>query len=168
MRVYIRDITLSDTNNVLKWRNSPSVRIFFIHQEEITEKEHLDWIKNKVETGLVKQFIICSVDDDKPIGSVYFSNIDYKNSKAEYGIFIGENDAKYAGCGTEAGILAVEYAFNVMKIHKIYLRVFADNIRAIKSYEKIGFVTEGFFKDDVIIKGKFADIVFMGIINNNS
>ena len=51
-----------------------------------------------------------------------------------------------------------------MKLNRVFLRVFADNPRAIKSYENAGFKYEGTFRDDVIIDGTGYDMVFMGIL----
>ena len=52
-----------------------------------------------------------------------------------------------------------------MGIHKVFLRVFADNKRAVNSYKKIGFVEEGYSKDEVYIDGKYRDMIFMAIFN---
>ena len=46
------------------------------------------------------------------------------------------------------------------------LRVFSDNIYAIKAYQKAGFKYEGIAKDNILLpNGKYQDIVFMAIIN---
>ncbi|SEB00901.1 Acetyltransferase (GNAT) domain-containing protein, partial [Pseudobutyrivibrio sp. ACV-2] len=57
--------------------------------------------------------------------------------------------------------LIVDYAFSHLSMHKIYLRVLSDNIRAYKSYEHAGFVKEGLFHDDVCIDGLYHDVIFM-------
>jgi RimJ/RimL family protein N-acetyltransferase len=44
------------------------------------------------------------------------------------------------------------------------LHVFKTNIRAIRSYEKIGFVKEGLLRKAAHIDGKYLDIVVMGIL----
>ncbi len=115
--------------------------------------------------NFVKQFIICEMATGKLIGSVYFRDIDKENHKAEYGIFIGEESLCGKGVGTEAGKLALKYAFDTCGIHKVFLRVFADNKRAVNSYKKIGFVEEGYSKDEVYIDGKYRDMIFMAIFN---
>lgn len=51
-------------------------------------------------------------------------------------------------------------------MHRIYLRVLADNERAIRSYEHAGFVKEGLAHDDVWIEGRPYDVIFMAIYNN--
>ena len=67
-------------------------------------------------------------NNDRPVGSVYFRDIDHDNKKAEYGIFIGEADAAGRGIGSETARLAADYARDVLKLHKLMLRVFADNV----------------------------------------
>ena len=92
-QIYMRPITEADTDNIIGWRNSERVRRNFIYQEDFTRQGHQNWLKTKVATGEAIQFILCETQDDRPVGSVYFRDIDEKNRKAEYGIFIGEADA---------------------------------------------------------------------------
>ncbi len=165
--IYLRPITLTDTDNIVKWRNSPAVRKNFIYQAPFTQASHLHWMETKVATGEVVQYMICDTTTDAPLGSVYLRDIDPVHKKAEYGIFIGETYARGRGVGTAASLLMLQIAFEELHLHRIYLRVFADNAAAIKSYEKAGFVQEGCFHHDVCIDGVFRDMIFMAKINAN-
>ena len=109
--------------------------------------------------------IICDKADNTPLGSVYIRDIDHTHHKGEYGIFIGEEAARGRGIGTEAAKLMIQYGFEELGLHRIYLRVLSSNKQAIRSYEKAGFEQEGCLKDDVCINGKFVDIVWMAIVN---
>ena len=113
--------------------------------------------------------IICLKDDKYeegiPVGSVYIRDIDRNHNKAEYGIFIGEESARGKGIGSQTAVLMIQYCFEQLKLHRLFLRVFAENKQAICSYEKAGFVQEAYLKDDVRIQGEYRDIVYMGIIN---
>ena len=60
----------------------------------------------------------------------------------------------------------IHYSFNVLKMHRIYLEVFADNERALKLYEKSGFKKEGILRDKILKNGVFKDVLIMGVINN--
>ncbi|MFE1244368.1 GNAT family N-acetyltransferase [Fictibacillus sp. NPDC058756] len=46
-------------------------------------------------------------------------------------------------------------------LHKLWLTVFSGNEKAVLVYEKVGFITEGRQKNQVIIDGKFEDEIFM-------
>lgn len=159
--IYLRKMEVSDTDKIVEWRNKDRVRRNFIYQEPFTKEGHLSWIKNHVETGHVVQFIICEKESDRPVGSVYFRDIDTQKSCAEYGIFIGEDDAVGKGYGTLAAKLAVLYAFEELGLNYIFLRVFEDNIGARRSYEKAGFQLIEGKKDDIVIDGNIRKMIFM-------
>lgn len=164
-KIYLRLMTIEDTDRIINWRNNPRVRNCFIYRKPFTKKGHLEWIKDKVNTGEVIQFIICENGTDRPVGSVYFRDINKEHHNAEYGIFIGEDDAAGQGIGSEVCRLACRYGFTVEKWHKIRLRVFPDNQAAIRSYERAGFKREACLKDEVCIDGVYRDVLLMGLIN---
>lgn len=158
--VSIRPITYDDTENIIRWRNSDGVRKRFIYQGLFTKESHENWMKTMVETGKVVQFII--VCDGKDVGSVYLRDIDYDKKEAEYGIFIGEEDLRGCGVGTKSAELITEYAFEEMKLDRLFLRVHANNERAVRSYEKAGFVKNG-KSEIVVIDGAETEIIFMSL-----
>ena len=162
--VYLRQMQISDTDNVIAWRNNPRVRHNFIYQGLFTAEGHLNWIKTQVEPGHVVQFIICEKDSDRAVGSVYFRDIDRERKCAEYGIFIGEDDAVGKGYGTQAARLALSYAFSEMQLEFVFLRVFADNTRARKSYERAGFRLVKNKQDEIVTEKEARTVVFY-IIN---
>ena len=109
--------------------------------------------------------IICETETDAPVGSVYVRDIDHAHKKAEYGIFIGDPGARGKGYGTAAARLMIQYCFEELGLLRLFLRVYADNFAAIRSYEKAGFEREAYLREDVYINGQYRDIVLMGILN---
>lgn len=160
----IRPITEADTDKIVRWRNAPSVMEHFIYRTPLTAEGHLNWYRSRVQTGEVAQFMITDNETGEEVGSVYLRDIDPVNKKCEYGVFIGEDSCRGKGIGSAAAKLALEYAFEELGLNRVFLRVFADNTRAIKSYENAGFKYEGTFREDVIIDGTGCDMVFMGIL----
>ncbi|MCI9073686.1 MAG: UDP-4-amino-4,6-dideoxy-N-acetyl-beta-L-altrosamine N-acetyltransferase [Lachnospiraceae bacterium] len=165
MSIYLRPMTGEDTDLIVSWRNQEAVRRNFIYQELFTRESHRQWIRTMVETGRVVQMMICEEEGDRPVGSVYLRDIDRQHNRAEYGIFIGGEGARGKGYGTMAARLMIRYAFRELGLHRLFLRVFADNVRAIRSYEKAGFEREAYLREDVCIQGQYRDMVLMGILN---
>lgn len=159
--VRLRPIADADTDLIVKWRNTPSVVQNFIFRQTFTPEMHRNWLATKVATGQVVQYIIIDKADDKPIGSVYYRDIDGHNRSAEYGIFIGEESARGKGLGTETAKLFTDFGFAELQLHRISLRVLAENTAARRSYEKAGFVQEGIFRDMELLDGQYRDVVFM-------
>ncbi len=159
--VTLRPITEEDTNLIVKWRNNSRVRDNFIFQKEFNKQIHEKWLKEVVEKGQAIQYIICLGKEYRPIGSVYFSHV--SEESAEFGIFIGEDDLTGKGFGQRAARLILEKGFEEIGFGEIYLRVFTDNIVAIKSYEKSGFVKEELLKDVECTSGIKRDMYRMKI-----
>ncbi len=166
--IYLRLMTYDDTDLIVEWRNSEAVRKNFIYQAHFTREGHEHWMKTKVATGEVVQMIICDIATGAPLGSVYIRDIDRQHSKAEYGIFIGEASARGRGVGTAVARLMLRYCFEEEHLHRIYLRALAGNEQAIRSYEKAGFVKEGYLQDDVCIDGQYRDIVWMAVVSERN
>ena len=163
--VYFRPITLEDTDRIISWRNSDRVRKNFIDQRPFTRQGHLNWMETRVAAGEVVQFILCETGTDRPVGSVYIRDIDRKNEKGEYGIFIGEADAAGKGYGTLAAKGAIAFARDTLKLHKLSLRVFADNTAAVRSYEKAGFRQEALLRDEIRnADGSRRDLILMAVL----
>lgn len=164
-QVYLRPIELADTDLILKWRNSDSVRKYFIYQKPFTKEGHEKWLKEEVGTGKVVQMIICLKNNDQPIGSTYIRDIDYEHQKGEYGIFIGEDAARGKGVGTSVAKMMIDYAFQTLHLHRLLMRVFAENASSIACNERAGYEREGYLRDDVYVNGEFRDIILMSVIN---
>ncbi len=168
-KVFLRKITYDDTPCIVKWRNNERVRNNFIYREVFTEEGHNSWMKNKVDTGEVIQLIICEKSTERPVGSVYLRDVDMNMKEAEYGIFIGEDDALGKGYGNEAATLMCEYAAREIGLKRLILRVFTDNEPARKSYEHAGFVktedlpgvesSDGEVRDMILMEKKLTDMV---------
>lgn len=161
-RVYLRPITVEDTDDIIRWRNSDTVRPYFIYQKPFTREGHLNWLRTMVDTKKCYQFIICENGTDRPLGSTYLRDYDEEHNRIEYGMFLGETSK---GIGGEIVRLTLAFGFEDLNIHKIFCRVFADNIRSIKGCERGGFHREAYLEDEVFVNGKYRDMVLLAAIN---
>ena len=164
-KVSLRLITRDDTDLIVKWRNNKRIRNHFVYREPFTREIHENWLITKVDTGKVVQMIICENSrDNRPVGSVYLRYDDDNSKIAEYGIFIGEDDAVGKGYGNETASLTVEYAKNKLGLDKLILRVFSYNKIAQKSYEHAGFRKSGELPMVVCSDGQKSDMILMELV----
>jgi RimJ/RimL family protein N-acetyltransferase len=77
------------------------------------------------------------------IGMVSCYNIDCKHHSGELGVYLGEKTFWGHGYGTDAVVAFVRHLFSHLGFLSIYLHTYESNLRAQRSYTKIGFdVTE--------------------------
>jgi RimJ/RimL family protein N-acetyltransferase len=109
------------------------------------------------------EFRIRTLADDKLIGFVEL-DVAWNHQNAWVGIGIGEADYRGRGYGSDALRVAVSYAFRELGLYRVSLGVFAYNQRAIRAYEKVGFVHEGALRGALYRDGQHFDNLFMGIL----
>jgi len=163
-KIYLIPIQLGDAEDYVRWRNSDFVMSHFFVKEPFTVEGQLNWIKNKVLTGEVVQFIVCDKADNVKIGSTYLINIDKDNKKCEFGLLIGEPEYAGGGRGSEMAKLTSDYALQYMDMYKVYCRIMADNYPSMRACENGGFFKEGLFKADKWVEGKPKDVWYLGKI----
>lgn len=107
-------------------------------------------------------FSIITTEGHFPIGYVTLKGINYDKATAELGIAIMDSRYFSSGYGSDALILAADFAFNNLQLLTIGLTVFPSNIRAIKAYEKVGFtIVDVLEKAWTMPDGERADMLLM-------
>ena len=109
-------------------------------------------------------FAIHTLADDRLIGVIGLEVTQWIHGDAYVGIGIGERDDWGKGYGTDAMRVILRFAFCELNLHRVSLTVFEYNPRAIRSYEKAGFVVEGRLRDWLNREGRRWDMIHMGIL----
>lgn len=130
----------------------------------LTFEEEEKWFQQQSAFKDTYNFAIETLDEGKYIGGCGINHLDWKNSVATVGIFIGDKDYLSKGYGTDAMYTLVGFIFNQMNINKVKLNVYSFNERAIKSYKKCGFKIEGTLRQEIFRDGKYHDEYVMGIL----
>jgi UDP-4-amino-4,6-dideoxy-N-acetyl-beta-L-altrosamine N-acetyltransferase len=141
MHIDLKNFTyLSETekNNILLWRNHPNIKRWMYTSYNITKEEHFNFIKT-LEKDESKQYFMVQYNTEA-IGVIYFTDIDYNKKVAEFGIYANPDKKGY---GKYLMTSITDYAFDVMKLNRIYAEVFANNNKAIKLYRKFSFIQVG-------------------------
>jgi RimJ/RimL family protein N-acetyltransferase len=111
-------------------------------------------------------FTLRTLENNKLIGFVVLFNIKWSSQSAEMAMGIGETDYWGKGYGSDGLRLLLNYAFNELNLHRVGLTVLDYNERAIKAYERAGFVREGVKRQAVQREGQRYDLVCYSLLRD--
>ncbi len=107
------------------------------------------------------------VSDGTFIGEVVLNDLDEDNQSMNFRIGL-DPEHLGQGYGTEATRAVLNYGFDMVKLHRISLSVYAFNPRAQRVYEKCGFVKEGLERDALFWDGQWVDSVLMSVLSSDA
>jgi UDP-4-amino-4,6-dideoxy-N-acetyl-beta-L-altrosamine N-acetyltransferase len=151
------NLSLDEKKMVLDWRNHPNIKKWMYTQEDITLNNHLKFLEQLAENKDKLYFLVKK--NQKFIGVVDFYNF-YNKTSAEFGLYSNPYN-KIPGVGRILEEVAIDYAFKNLKIKKLKLEVFAENIQVINLHKKYKFVETS----SKIINNK--KVICMELINEN-
>lgn len=164
-RLYLRPLEESDIPTCLRWINDPEVTRTLATYRPWNELREREWFQGNYKDDREIVLAITLKENDKHLGNIGLHAIQWKDRQAELGIMIGEREEWDKGYGAEAIGLMLEYGFERLGLHRIYLRVYEHNPRAQRCYEKAGFRREGVMRESVFSEGRYWDTLFMGILD---
>jgi RimJ/RimL family protein N-acetyltransferase len=97
------------------------------------------------------------IEADTLIGQIRLDRVDFGDRRASLAVGIEDRTRLGTGLGTEAIALVLEHAFEVLKLHRLSVRVVAYNTRAIRAYRKCGFIIEGTEREAAFVDGIWHD-----------
>ncbi len=167
-KVRLRPIERDDLPRFVEWFGDPEVRRHLLIYLPFSLAQEERWFENLLERLERRESVVLAIEtaDGVHIGNVGLNNIDWKNRNAELGIAIGEKPYWNQGYGSDAIRTLLGLAFREMNLHRVFLRVDADNARGIRCYEKAGFQREGTFREVVFKDGTYHDQYVMSILRS--
>jgi RimJ/RimL family protein N-acetyltransferase len=146
------------------WGNDPEL----IHLAGIQPYPKSSWeVEKWYECSLTNpnsRLFALKTRDGEYIGNVELSRIDWRAGSAEVGLIIGEKEFWNRGIGEEALLLILEFAFGELRLHRISARILEHNARALRCFEKVGFIREGIERESFYQNGQYFSIIQMGIL----
>jgi RimJ/RimL family protein N-acetyltransferase len=131
-----------------------------------SEKKWREWLEKEVEKGTSDEifFAIRTLDNDFLIGFIGLFDLFMQHGDTFVAIALGEREYLGKGYGTDAMRVMLRYVFNELNLRRVSLIVFEYNPRAIRSYVKVGFISEGRIRDVMQRDGRRWDFLYMGIL----
>lgn len=165
-KVYIRLIEKQDLKLRTEWVNDEEVRRTLMFDWPLSLSGTEKWFQNQLLNNTRKNFIIVWNENNKPIGITGLRDINYKHSRAQFYMTIGEKDYWGMRIPDEVIPLILEYGFNELGLRRIYLYTLENNERARKVYRRNGFKDEGILREHYFCVGKHQDLYVMSILRS--
>lgn len=166
-KLRLRAIEHSDLPLLVQWRNDPEIYNNFYEHEPLSLAMQQKWFEKYLQRSDEKFWIVETIDELRPIGTIALVDIDLRNRKAEIGrVLVASKEDRKNGFGRELLHLASRYSFNHLNLNRIYLEVFSDNVAAVEFYKKFGFTWEGCFRSHIYSQGSYRDVLVLSMLKD--
>jgi diamine N-acetyltransferase len=158
-----------DLPRFVLWLNDPEVREGLSLFLPMSMAEEENWYENMLKRPPETHPMTIEVEEPDgwvAIGNMGIFDIDKIAHSAELGIMIGNKAYWNKGFGTRAIQLMLKHCFETMNLHRVFLRVHQTNPRAIRCYEKVGFIHEGRLREAIFQDGGYHDLLMMGVLRD--
>lgn len=164
--VTLRPLERDDLHFVHGLNNNRSVMAYWFEEpyESFVELEEL--YRKHIHDQSERRFIIEN-DQRQRVGLVELVEIDHLHRRAEFLIMVSP-EAQGRGYARAATQRAINYAFRVLNLYKLYLLVDVDNARAIRIYEGVGFIREGVLVDEYFSDGRYHSAIRMALFQHQA
>ena len=138
--VSLRPIRIGDAERCLRWVSNPEVQQFLgLVQPARTLDQERSWIASILSDRQHQRAYVIENESGIPIGTCGLRAIDRDEGTALLGMMIGDPRLWGRGYGTAAAKALLERAFHELELRQVRLSCHAENRRAIRCYEKVGF-----------------------------
>ena len=167
-RLVLRDYAEDDWRRVVEYRADPLYSRYY-PEEKATEQEGRDFVAMVMgwadETPRKKyQFAVVRAADGLLIGScgVRMSSERF-GSEAEFGCELDPQHWRQ-GYAAESARAVIGFAFETLKVHRVFARTFAENDPAARLAERLGMRLEGRLRERRYFKDRWWDHLFYAIL----
>ncbi len=157
------NLTTPEKEMVRRWRNYNAIRNYMCQNRLISRKEHLAFIQGLKKDKHNFYWVVKNACGDY-IGTISLNKVDTANKNAFFGIYVNPYSPLHSR--GMALMRCLRYlSFTKAELHTLNLEVLEDNERAIRFYKKCGFRVQGRLREFIFQKGRWKDILIMGIKN---
>ncbi len=168
-QVRLRALEREDVKRFYDWVNDPEVADWTNLYLPMSNADEERWFEDQLQRDKHEKPLAIEILDGetwKLVGSCSVFSIDWVNSAGELGIMIGDKSFWNKGYGTQVMLLLVGHCFETLNLNRAFLRVYSRNSRAVRIYQKAGFVEEGRLRQAAFRRGVYDDVVMMSVLRS--
>ncbi len=105
--------------------------------------------------------------DGRAVGEVVLFELDEDHAGMTFRIALVGPELFDRGYGSEATRLVRDFAFGPLGLHRLSLQVVATNGRALRVYQRAGFVFEGRDREAQRVDGHWVDVLHLALIDSD-
>ncbi|MFF3458134.1 GNAT family N-acetyltransferase [Streptomyces sp. NPDC002730] len=164
-KVILRPFTGVDATAMAAILGDPEVSVFTgsAHEGQLDLEQLRAWYGTRNDRTDRLDLAVVDRAGGEVVGEVVLHEWDAHNRSCRFRTLIGPK-GRNRGLGTEATRLVVGHGFEQLDLNRIALGVFNFNPRAIRAYEKAGFVAEGTEREALLHEGQWIDATSMSIL----
>ncbi|OGX79249.1 MULTISPECIES: GNAT family N-acetyltransferase [unclassified Exiguobacterium] len=166
-RIYLRLLKESDAQIFLNATQDQEIRYMTGTKCSFTLEQIHKHISNIKKDTSRYDFAVCLNGTNQMIGELSIFDIDEENRKAGFRISMAATGLTGKGFGSEATRLVLKFVFKELRLNRLQLEVFSHNLRAIRAYEKAGFIREGVLREALFYDDVYSDEIIMSIIESD-
>ena len=104
--------------------------------------------------------------DGQMIGVCSYSDVNWKDRSAVLGWFIGDEAQRNKGYGTDLIRVLLKICFDELNLHRVSLNAYQYNERALRLYDRLGFVREGALRQAEYAMGRRWDLICFSMLED--
>jgi UDP-4-amino-4,6-dideoxy-N-acetyl-beta-L-altrosamine N-acetyltransferase len=166
-KIYMRPVEEKDLEKIRKIRNDPSTWMNLTHINLINVDDQKKWFASLSKQRTSKRFYTVCKGKEQLVGIVRMDEFDWVNRNVRVGCDVAKH-LRGKGYGTQIMQMVMEYCFNYLNMHRLWLLVLENNVRAQTVYKKVGFKTEGRYRQAVYRNGQYYDYVLMSLLKGEN
>ena len=166
-KVFLRAFESGDEYVIAQLENHPEPRLTLLYALPTSPQKQLEKSLKQLNDSNTIILTICDKKTGNAVGQTGFFRIDWVGRMATFYIGISKRINQGKGFGKETVKLMIEYAFDILNLHRVQLHVATKNIAAIKAYKRAGFVIEGLLREAMYGQGEYHDFHLMGILKKD-
>jgi RimJ/RimL family protein N-acetyltransferase len=165
--VRLRPLTVLDVDHMMTWVNDPDIVGNFaaFSGKPITREEEIAYLERLTGSEADRVFVIERDSDGAYLGNVGIHQIHWPSRVGRLACIIARREDMGKGYGTKAIGAVLDWAFRGVRLHKVWLMCFRENVRAQGIYRRVGFVDEGVLREEYYHQDAWHDMVRMGMLD---